>query len=132
MIESIFRQIRLAIRLLWMRPAFTIIAIATLALAMGASTAVFTAVNAILLRPLPFGNPDQIVAVSSTNRDATGKVDDYGATINDYLDWAERNQVFQSLAAMDQMQISITGLDQPQQIDIGRVTANFFSTFGVR
>jgi putative ABC transport system permease protein len=132
MIESIFRQVRLAVRLLWIRPAFTIIAIATLALAMGAGTAVFTAVNAILLRPLPFGNPDQIVAVNSTNQDATGKVEDYGASINDYLDWAERNQVFQSLAAMDQMQISITGLVQPQQVDIGRVTANFFSTFDVQ
>jgi putative ABC transport system permease protein len=132
MMETILRQIRLAMRLLMSRPSFSIIAITTLALGIGASTAVFTAVNAILLRPLPFGNPDGIVSVSSTNQDATGKVDNYGVSITDYLDWTERNQVFRSLAAMEQAQISLTGLGQPQQVDIGRITANFFPTLEVQ
>src|SRR5262245_40493825 len=130
--ERIVRQIRLAFRVLWGRPTFSLIAICTLALGMGASTAVFTAVNAMLLRPLPFGDPEQVVALSLTNKDATGKIEDYGVRLTDYLDWIERNHSFQSLGAMEQIQIGITGTGEPQQVDAGRITSSFFSTLGIQ
>lgn len=130
--ENIFRQIRFAIRLLSSRPTFTCIAVCTLALSIGASAAVFTAVNGILLRPLPFGHSKDLVTVASTNKDATGKISDYGTNIQNYLDWTDRNHVFQSLAAMEQIQVGLTGLGEPEQIDAGRITANFFSTLEVQ
>lgn len=105
--------------------------ILTLALGIGACAAVFAVVNSVLLRPLPFAAPDQLALVPSQNQDASGKLEDYGVSVSDFLDWRERNHSFSALAAMQPGEVAITGNGDPEQVEAGFISADLFSTLGV-
>jgi putative ABC transport system permease protein len=108
-------------------PGFTVAAILTLALGIGANTAIFTVSNALLLRPLPYYEPQRLVSIEA--RDQTA---DRGGTLLRYELVRDRNQSFQSVAAWANDNLNLTGHGEPMQAQVARVTPNFFSTLGVQ
>src|ERR1700730_14743863 len=128
--ESLIRDIRYAVRSLFKRPGFAAIAVITLALGIGANTAIFSVVNAVLLRALPFPDPDRLVMVWE---DATyaGFPRNTPAPAN-YADWKSQNHVFEGLAALDDRSFNLTGDGDPQKIESHGVTANFFPLLGIK
>ncbi|HSS19162.1 MAG TPA: ABC transporter permease [Pyrinomonadaceae bacterium] len=128
--ETLLKDFRYGIRGLTKRPSFTAIAVLTLALAIGASTAIFSVVNAVLLRPLPFTNPDRLVMVWE-DASYVGFPHNTPATAN-YADWKARNHVFEDMAALDSRSFSLTGDGDPEKIEAAGVTANLFPLLGTR
>jgi putative ABC transport system permease protein len=131
--EQLWRDLRFALRMLAKQPGFTIIATLTLALGIGANTAIFGIVNAVLLRPLPFPEPDRIIFLSEadkTNPDRPG----VAISLPDYLDWRRDNTVFENLAVSLRNSTSLSGIPgrDPEQIGAAFVTSNFFKVIGVR
>jgi predicted permease len=126
--EQFWRDIRYAVRTLTSQPTFALTAILTLALGIGANTAIFSVVNSVLLRPLPFPEPDQLVYV-------WGRYPDFGRTSTsapDYRDWREGVAAFRDLAAANDASFNLTGSGEPEQVRGSRVTANFFDALGVQ
>ncbi|HVQ17004.1 MAG TPA: ABC transporter permease, partial [Vicinamibacterales bacterium] len=127
---DLFGDLRYALRLLRKTPVFTVAAIGTLALGIGANTTIFSLVQDVLLRPLPYQSPDQIVMVYE-DRTAAGFPRSVPAPGN-YQDWRAMNQSFTDMAATAFAFANITG-DGPPEIVLGRrVTPNFFSVLGVQ
>jgi predicted permease len=128
--ETIIKDIRYGIRGLLKRPGFTVIALITLALGIGANTAIFSVVNAVLLRPLPFQDPEQLVIVWE---DATfaGFPRNTPAPAN-YVDWKNQNQSFSDMAASHETSFNLTGDGEPERVSAYSVTANFFPLLGVQ
>jgi len=121
-------DLRFALRGLRKNPGFAAVAVATLALAIGANTAIFSVVHAALLARLPFREADRLVTVWETNpaKDLKKNVVNPG----NYIRWTERNRSFQSLAAMTPWVANLSGAGGPVRVKIGYVSGNFFSTFG--
>ncbi|HLW80788.1 MAG TPA: ABC transporter permease [Candidatus Acidoferrales bacterium] len=117
-------------RMLRKSPGFTLVAILTLALGIGANTAIFSIVNAVVLRPLPFPNPQQLVLVWET--DANRKIMHGTAPPADFLDWRSQNQVFQSIAAYQVWFFTLTGAGEAEQLWGAHVSPDFFSMLGVK
>jgi len=122
------QDLKYGIRMLFKKPAFTAIVILTLALSISSTTVVFSVVNALLLRSLPYSNPDQLINVWSVFK-SNNKA--YASAAN-FREWQERNQSFQSLAAYDSLKLNLTGGDRPEAIDVALVTANLFPLLGVQ
>ncbi len=120
---------RYAFRLFAKSPAFTAIAVLALALGIGANTAIFSVVDAVLLRPLPFKNPGQLVMIWE-NATHLGFPKDTPSPAN-FLDWREQNTVFESMAAMTEGSVNLTGMGEPERLDGRRVSANLFDLLGV-
>lgn len=121
---------RLALRMLWKQPGFTAIAVVTLALGIGANTAIFSVVNAVLLRPLPFPHAEQLVLVSD---DLTGRqVTDVGMSVPELQDLQERSGVFDQLSAVWPVDANLTGSDRPERIELLAVSPNYFSLLGAK
>src|SRR5438093_4011802 len=118
--RPIFQNFRFALRLLRKSPGFTIVAIVTLALGIGANTAIFSVVYATLLAPLPYPNPDQLVIVWSRingNRN--------GVSAGDFLDWKQQSTVFQDLCAWTGGNYSLSTSDHPEMIQTRLTTPGF-------
>jgi len=128
--ETFLKDIRYAVRGFLKRPGFTIIALITLALGIGANTAIFSVVNAVLLRPLPFGDPEQLVIVWEDAAFA-GFPQNTPAPAN-YVDWKNQNQSFSDMAATAEGSFNITGDGEPERVSAYSVTANFFPVLGVQ
>jgi predicted permease len=128
--EILKKDIKYAVRGLLKRPGFTVIALITLALGIGANTAIFSVVNAVLLRPLPFQNPEQLVIVWE---DATfvGFPRNTPAPAN-YVDWKNQNQSFVDMAATAEKSFNLTGDGEPERVQAYSVNANFFPLLGVQ
>ncbi|HEU4832836.1 MAG TPA: ABC transporter permease [Pyrinomonadaceae bacterium] len=128
--ETLVKDIRYGIRGLLRRPGFTVIALITLALGIGANTAIFSVVNAVLLRPLPFHKPEELVIVWE---DATfaGFPHNTPAPAN-YVDWKTQNQSFVDMAASHEDSFNLTGDGEPERVASYSVTANFFPLLGVQ
>ncbi|HEX8899426.1 MAG TPA: ABC transporter permease, partial [Chthoniobacterales bacterium] len=129
-IADLWQDIRYGLRMLARSPAFTVIAVVALALGIGANSAIFSVVNAVLLRPLPYKNPDALVMVWE---EATH----LGFPINtpspaNFIDWQNQNTVFESTAAMAQSNFNLTGAGEPERFDGRRVSANLFTLLGVK
>jgi len=116
------------VRLLRASPGFSGVAIATIALAIGANTAMFSFVNAVLLRPLPYPAPDRIVRV--LERGPTGGVN--GISTLNYLDWTRQATAFEYLAAEAGWSATLTGGEEPVVVRGARVSAHYFDIFGVK
>lgn len=125
-IETTWGDVRYALRRLAGAPIFTITAVATLALGIGASTAVFSAVNPILLEPLPFPHADRLVTID--DRNAAGVP--MPVTLGTYDELHARSRAFDELAAADQWQPTLAGDGTPERLSGQRITANYFSVFG--
>ncbi|HET6974481.1 MAG TPA: ABC transporter permease [Pyrinomonadaceae bacterium] len=128
--ETLLKDIRYGIRGLLKRPGFTIIALITLALGIGANTAIFSVVNAVLLRPLQFRDPEQLVVVWEEASFA-GFPTNTPAPAN-YIDWKNQNQSFADMAAAASTSFNLTGDGEPERIQANSVSANFFPLFGVQ
>jgi putative ABC transport system permease protein len=128
--ETLIKDIRYAMRGLVKRPAFTIIALLTLALGIGANTAIFSVVNAVLLRPLPFRDPEQVVMVWE-DASFAGFPLNTPAPAN-YVDWKNQNQSFADMAASAEQSFNLTGDGDPERVTAYAVTHNFFPLFGVQ
>ena len=124
--ESILQDLRYGIRTLLKQPGFTIVAVITLALGIGANTAIFSVVNSVLLRPLPFPQPDRLVKVAMTN--ARLGEDDGVLCVADFMDWQAQNKVFEDLAAFSDSWFSMTGGGEPVRVRGVWATTGFFST----
>jgi putative ABC transport system permease protein len=129
MLSDLGQDLRYGLRMLMKSPAFTAIAVLALALGIGANSAIFSVVNTVLLRPLPYKNPEQLMMIWE---DATQQ----GFPFNtpspaNFLDWREQNTVFTGMAAMAQRSFNLTGAGEPERFDGRRVSANLFSLLGV-
>jgi putative ABC transport system permease protein len=128
--ETLLKDIRYGVRGLLKRPGFTIIALITLALGIGANTAIFSVVNAVLLRPLQFRDPEQLVVVWEEASFA-GFPTNTPAPAN-FVDWKNQNQSFADMAAASSDSFNLTGDGEPERIQANSVNANFFQLFGVQ
>lgn len=125
--QALGHDLKLGIRMLVKKPGFTCVALITLILGIGATTAIFSVVNAVLLNPLPYPNADRLVALSENSLEAA----DIDVAYPDYLDWRAQQSVFDDMSARMPAGGVITG-DNPERV-IGRlVTASFFATLGVQ
>ena len=124
----IWDDLRYAARMLRSKPGFTLIAVFTLALGIGANTAIFSVVNAVLLSPLPFPKPEQIVLVRD---DLTGrKAENVGLSVDELKDFQERSGVFDQISAVWPVDANLTGSDRPERIELLGVSTNYFSLLG--
>ncbi len=124
---SLWADLRLAMRNLSRSPGFTAVAAATLALGIGANTAIFSIVDAVLLKPLPYRNPDQLVKLYETES-APGK---YPFAGPDFLDWKKQNTTFQDMALFRWTgAMNLSGRGEPQHVTAVPTEANFFSLLG--
>ena len=130
MIGDLGQDVRYGLRMLAKNPAFTAIAMLALALGIGANTAIFSVVNAILLRPLPYKNPEQLVMVWE-NATHLGFPKNTPSPAN-FLDWRRQTTVFQGMAAFAERSFNLTGAGEPERLDGRRVSANLFDVLGVR
>jgi putative ABC transport system permease protein len=128
--ETILKDIRYGIRGLLKRPGFTAIAVITLALGIGANTAIFSVVNAVLIRPLRFHDPERLVVVWEEASFA-GFPENTPAPAN-FIDWKTQNQSFTDMAAVADTSFNITGDGDPERVSSHTVTANFFPLLGVQ
>ncbi len=128
--NNLRNDIRYALRNLSKRPGFTLIAVVTLALGIGANTAIFSAVNALLLKPLPFPQLDRVVAVWD-KLPSRGVLHNEVAMAN-YIDWRAQNQSFEQLALYSWWSANVTGGDTPERIQGFLVTANFLDAIGIK
>jgi predicted permease len=125
--HTVWQDIRYGLRTLRANPGFATIAILTLALGIGANTALFSIVNGVLLNPLPFPEPERLVALySHTPEDPRADV-----TYFNFLDWQRDNHSFSSLATFRQDDLNLTGMGLPERLKVNMVSADFFPLLGV-
>ena len=122
------QELRYALRQLRKNPGFTATAVFTLALGIGANTAIFSVVNGVLLNPLPYPQPEQLVAVYQRIPQFTEASIPYP----DFLDWQRENRSFSALAAYRSDDFNLTGTGEPERLKGGMVSATFFPIFGVK
>jgi predicted permease len=120
-------SLRFALRSLRRAPAFTLAAVATLALGIGANTAIFSAVNGILLNPLPYPDADRLVVVWGRHTTIGRET----ASLPDFLDWRAQAHSFEALAAMTNTRFNVTGAGEPEVVTGGLATADLLRVFGV-
>jgi putative ABC transport system permease protein len=128
-LEDLWQDLRFGARMLMKRPGFTLIAVITLALGIGANTAIFSVVNAVFWQRLPYKDPERLVIVWETIP-KTGLTQNTPAPFN-YNAWREQSQVFENLAAWDIQLENLTGAGEPEQVPGQGVTASFFPLLGV-
>lgn len=127
MLEDLWQDVRYGARVLIKHPGFTVVAVLTLALGIGANTAIFSFVNTVLLRPLPFKDPDRLVYVFRTQPPImAGPI-----SRPDYFEWEAQNGVFQGVASFQRTTFNVTGGEEAERVSGARVTQGFFPLFGV-
>ena len=124
--SQLFNDIRYAFRLLLKSPGFTLIAVLTLALGIGANTAIFSVVNAVLLRPLPYKDPSRLVLVIEKSKYPTITV-----SYENYLDWRDQSHSFESMEAIYGQNMTLTEKGEPERLVVRMVTSRFFPVLGV-
>ena len=125
--SHLWQDIRYALRSLLKSPAFTLVALLTLALGIGANSAIFSVVNGVLLRPLPYPDPDRLVVIRETYAGGlTGSVSG-----PNFVDWREQTHAFQHMAASRGITLSLLGVGEPEAIAAAMVSSDFFGTLGV-
>src|SRR6185436_1605467 len=128
--ENLIRDARFALRTMARKPAFTAVAIVIIALGIGANSAIFSLVRAVLLKPLPFADPDRLVMVWE-DASFVNFPKNTPAPAN-YVDWKTKNESFEDMAAVRIRDFNLTGDGQPEKVYAYGVTANFFPVLGVR
>jgi putative ABC transport system permease protein len=126
-LETFIQDVRFALRMLRKNPAFTAIAILTLALGIGANTAIFSVVYAVLLQPLPFNDSSRLIVLNET----TPKVGTVSVSYPNFQDWRSGSQSFSQMCAAQQMGFNLSGVNQPESISGDAVSPNFLSMLGV-
>lgn len=126
-VETFWQDLCYALRMLWKNPAFTAVAIITLALGIGANTALFSVVNGVLLNPLPYVQSDRLVALYSRTVDESK----FSISYPNFQDWVRENRFFSSMAAYRSQDYSMTGMGDPERVPAEMVSATFFPLLGV-
>lgn len=124
---GVFHNLRYGLRILLKTPGFTAVAVITLALGIGANTAIFSVVYTTLLAPMPYPNPDQLVMVWSKVQDGRNVI-----SAGDFLDWKRQNSVFQDLNAWTGGTINLATSERPEQVEVQRTTPGFYTMMGVK
>src|ERR1044072_7811881 len=127
--DSIIKDIRFGLRALWKRPGFTAIAVITLALGIGANTAIFSVVNAVLLRPLQFKDPERLMVV--WERRTNSGTANLPLSGHEYAAFKERSNVFDAIALMQPNSYALTGRGDPRMVDVAEVATDYFPVIGV-
>jgi len=130
-LETFGQNVRYGARVLRKNPAFTAVAILTLALGIGANTAIFSVVNAALLQPLPYADPASLVIVWETDSQARPPNPHNTVSPPDYLDWRRESDIFSGMVAIYDERANLTGGGLPEQVVLQEVTVDFFSVLGV-
>ncbi len=128
--STMLKDIHYAARILRKSPGFTLTAVLTLGLGIGANTAIFSVVNATLLRPLPFYEPDRIVVIQNQYK-ALG-LDSASASVADYIDYRKQKHLFEEVAAVNTGDFNPTGVDRPERLACGVTTSGLFPLLGVK
>src|SRR5215471_8286135 len=126
--RDLSRDLRYALRMLLKSPGFTAVAILTLALGIGANTAVFSVVDAVLLRPLPYKSPEQLMTISETL--PLQGADVVGVAAAEYLDYRDHNRSFSETASFESAGYNLTGEGTPLRINAAQVSASRFPPLG--
>ena len=131
-LEDLAHDVRFACRTLRKAPGFTVVAVLTLALGIGANSAMFSVINAVLLRPLPFPSPDRLAAVGSIElRPVPGAAVSSSASWPDFFDWRSRAREFEHLSAYRETGFTLADGTSAIHIPVAVVTADIFATLGV-
>src|SRR5437870_13889966 len=125
---TLLQDMRYGLRVLWKSPGFTIVAVLSLALGVGANTAIFSIVNAVLLRSLPFSHPERLVKVIASNRGVGAR--DIGFSVPELDDLRTRAGVLDQVSAIQGGPTNLTGGERPQHLELLEVSANYFSMLG--
>jgi len=126
--ESFIQDLRFGARMLMKRPGFTLIAALTLALGIGANTAIFSLVNAVLLKPLPYDEPDRLVWLS----EYTANFGDVTISYPDFADWRAQNRVFEKIGVFNQEDFNLTGGGEAERLRAAQMSADLFDALRVR
>jgi putative ABC transport system permease protein len=129
--ENLWQDIRYGVRSLWKRPGFTAVAVITLALGIGANTAIFSVVNATLLRPLPFKEPERVVMVWGFLPKMAQTADQLPSSSGNFVSLREQNHSLENLAAFRSWGWQLTGGGEPELLRGARVSSDFFKAVGV-
>ena len=130
--ETLFKDLRYGVRSLLKHPGFTATAVVTLALGIGLNTAIFSVVNAVLLKPVPYLNQPRLVVIESGNKQADAR-EFYGASPADFWDWQAQSKTFEQIAAYSpDGGLKLTGVEKPEFLAGTRVSTNFFQTFSAQ
>lgn len=124
--KILFQDLRYSIRILFKNPGYSVVAILTLALGIGATSAVFSVVNAVLLRPLPYPDSDRLMMIYEARQQNEGNL-----SVPDFIDYREQNETFQQMAAWYSEDFNLAGPDKPDSVRGELVSANFFSALNV-
>ena len=124
--STLLQDLRFALRLLTKSPSFTLIAVLTLALGIGANTAIFTVVNAVLLRPLPFQDPSRLVLIAEKSSFPV-----ISTSFQNFSDWRDQSTSFERMQAVRSAAITLTGAGEPERLNIQMATAGLFSMLGI-
>ena len=127
--NTLFQDLRYGVRILLKQPGFTFVAVITLALGIGANTAIFSLVNSILLRPLPFRDPDRVVRMIQSSPKLG--LATWGVSQAGFAAYREQNRSFETVALYTATAINLTGAGEPERLPMANVTADFFKVFGV-
>ncbi|MFL6333867.1 MAG: ABC transporter permease [Pyrinomonadaceae bacterium] len=127
--RTLWQDVRFGLRLLWKRPGFTAVALAVLALGVGANTAIFSVVNAVLLRPLPYPGAERVVVFEGVNPSKGIKESNVSAP--DFADWQTQARSLEALAMYYPGGTNLTGADEPERVTVAWVGADFFRVIGV-
>src|SRR5690242_3513077 len=127
--DALIKDLRYAARMLQKQPGFTLVAVVTLALGIGANTAIFSLVNSILLRPLPYREPDRLVHLMQSSP----KLDlaTWGVSQADFAAYRDQNRSFESVALYNSGGTNLTGAGEPERLAVTNATADFFKVLGV-
>ena len=126
--NTLFQDVRYGLRVLWKSPGFTVVAVLSLALGVGANTAIFSIVNAVLLRSLPFPHPERLVKIAANNRGVGAQ--DVGFSVPELDDLRSRAGVFEQVTALQGGPTNLTGGERPQHLEMLEVSPNYFSMLG--
>jgi hypothetical protein len=127
-LEELLQDLRYAARMLRKNPGFTLIAVLTLALGIGANTALFSVVNGVLLNPLPYPNPEQLVTLHASKPNfETGSI-----SFPNFRDWRDNNRTFSAMAVIRSFGFSLTGRGEAERLPAKLVSSDFFSLLGVQ
>ncbi len=129
-IESLWQDVRCGLRMLRKNAGFAMVAVLTLALGIGANTAIFSVIHAVLLSPLPYDHPDRITLVRESN--PSKGFEQFSVSPPNYMDWKNAAGAFEQMASMSRGQFSYTGGAEPERLVGARVAASFFSVLGAQ
>ena len=127
--ETLLKDVRYGVRMLVRNPGFTVVSVIALALGIGANVAIFSVVNGVLLRPLPFKDPDRLMMIRETK---LPQFPEFSIAPGNFLEWKKQNTVFERLVAFKGTSLNLIGTGDPERLRVLNVTEGFFAMLGAQ